>query len=224
LRAASGLTAEDFQSALQQAIDEHLVIEILPSAYMNKQRADALIAHMRAELHGYHAENPLHQGIQQDILRNRLGVKPAMFQALVERAADVKLMSGTASLIGHTITFTPLQKERITLLLQQMAETPFLPPSYAEAALLVGDDVLGALISLGDIVRLTPDVIFEHSAYQQLVHKTLEAIEHKGSVTVSELRDVLGSSRKYVLALLEDLDAQGITRRIDDVRVRGHKS
>ena len=40
-----------------------------------------------------------------------------------------------------------------------------------------------------------------------------------GTVTVAQVRDLFGTSRKYVLALLEHLDAQGITRRIGDERV-----
>jgi selenocysteine-specific elongation factor len=39
--------------------------------------------------------------------------------------------------------------------------------------------------------------------------------------TVSEARDALGSSRKYVLALLAYLDSMGLTRRRDDRRIAG---
>jgi len=37
------------------------------------------------------------------------------------------------------------------------------------------------------------------------------------------VRDMLGSSRKYAIALLEHLDREGITRRVGDVRQRGQR-
>jgi len=40
-------------------------------------------------------------------------------------------------------------------------------------------------------------------------------------VTVSQVREALGSSRKYVMPLLAHLDATGVTRRRGDVRVGG---
>jgi selenocysteine-specific elongation factor len=40
-------------------------------------------------------------------------------------------------------------------------------------------------------------------------------------VTVAEVRDALGTSRKYLLPLLGHLDATGVTRRRGDLRVPG---
>ena len=52
-----------------------------------------------------------------------------------------------------------------------------------------------------------------------MVDKIVAHLKTKGSVTVAEVRDMFGSSRKYVLALLEHLDEQKITRRVGDERV-----
>ena len=41
----------------------------------------------------------------------------------------------------------------------------------------------------------------------------------KEEITVGSLRDATGTSRKYVLSLLEFFDSQGITRRVGDKRV-----
>jgi selenocysteine-specific elongation factor len=46
-----------------------------------------------------------------------------------------------------------------------------------------------------------------------------EIISVSGSITVAQLRDRMGASRRPVLALLEYLDAQRVTRRVGDSRV-----
>jgi selenocysteine-specific elongation factor len=42
-----------------------------------------------------------------------------------------------------------------------------------------------------------------------------------GGVTASEIREALGTTRKYLLPLLAELDATGVTRRRGDLRVAG---
>jgi selenocysteine-specific elongation factor len=46
-----------------------------------------------------------------------------------------------------------------------------------------------------------------------------EVVAKDGAVTVATLRDRMEASRRPVLALLEYLDAQRITRRVGDQRV-----
>jgi len=43
-------------------------------------------------------------------------------------------------------------------------------------------------------------------------------IRSKGPATVSELKNLLGSSRRIMVPLLEKLDREGITKRAGDVR------
>ena len=45
--------------------------------------------------------------------------------------------------------------------------------------------------------------------------------QHPGGVTVSQVRDELGTTRKHALPLLAHLDATGVTRRRGDVRIGG---
>ena len=51
------------------------------------------------------------------------------------------------------------------------------------------------------------------------VDKLLE--EHPEGFTVAEFRDFLGTTRKYALPLITELDDKGITRRRGDLRVAG---
>ncbi|MGI9646812.1 MAG: SelB C-terminal domain-containing protein, partial [Ilumatobacteraceae bacterium] len=46
-------------------------------------------------------------------------------------------------------------------------------------------------------------------------------VEHPDGFTVAQFRDATGTSRKYVLPLVAELDARGVTRRRDDLRIAG---
>ena len=81
------------------------------------------------------------------------------------------------------------------------------------------EDLVRALAQRGDIVRVSDDVAFTKSAFDSAVLMVHEIVRLNGSVTVAQLRDRMGASRRPVLALLEYLDAQRVTRRVGDARL-----
>jgi len=66
---------------------------------------------------------------------------------------------------------------------------------------------------------VSDDVAFTRDAYESAVAMVREIAAANGSVTVGQLRDRMGASRRPVLALLEHLDGERVTRRVGDARV-----
>ena len=73
-------------------------------------------------------------------------------------------------------------------------------------------------------MQVHPDVIFASETYEAMITAILNHIDENASIDVIQTRDMFGSSRKYIVALLEHLDHIGITRRENDVRIRGHRA
>jgi len=94
---------------------------------------------------------------------------------------------------------------------------PWLREVMREAG--VSAEVVRALAQQGEIVRLSDDIAFTRDAFGRAVALVRDLIAAEGSVTVASLRDRMGASRRPVLALLEHLDAQRVTRRVGDARV-----
>jgi selenocysteine-specific elongation factor len=99
------------------------------------------------------------------------------------------------------------------------------PPPLAEAARLARCPAEGvrALEADGRIVRVAPDLAWAGTTYRELEALTLRLAD-PGPLTPAGLRDASGTSRKYVMALLEDLDRRGILRRTPDGHVRGPRA
>jgi selenocysteine-specific elongation factor len=175
------------------------------------------------ELTAYHAAHPLRPGMAREELRSRLGVPPASFpsvvQGLIEDGALVET-DGSLALPGHRVE---VHKDDGTAaaLVQLLGRQPFAPPSLSEAVQQTGatSEVIRALAQRGEIVRLNDDVAFTKEAFEAAVAMVREIISSSGSITVAQLRDRMGASRRPVLALLEHLDAQHLTRRVGDARV-----
>ena len=99
------------------------------------------------------------------------------------------------------------------------------PPSLAEAARQAGapTGAIKALERSGRIVVLEPDIGYASATYQDLVGEAL-AIAANQPLTPAAFRDATGTSRKYVMAILEDLDRRAILRRTPAGHVPGPKA
>ncbi len=82
---------------------------------------------------------------------------------------------------------------------------------------------LRALERAGRIVRLDDSLAYASSAYGELARTAL-SMATAGGLTPATLRDATGTSRKYVLAILEDLDRRGILRRTPDGHLPGPRA
>jgi selenocysteine-specific elongation factor len=71
----------------------------------------------------------------------------------------------------------------------------------------------------GRVVRIALDLAMTSEALDRAHELLLAAYLEDGPLTASRARDVLGTTRKYVLPLLAALDQRGCTRRRGDLRV-----
>ena len=69
----------------------------------------------------------------------------------------------------------------------------------------------------------SPDLAYAMSTYRDLAARAL-AMAAREPLTPAAYRDATGTSRKYVMAILEDLDRRAILRRTPDGHVPGPKA
>jgi selenocysteine-specific elongation factor len=101
---------------------------------------------------------------------------------------------------------------------------PYTPPGRTELEAEVGSEVLTALLEQGTLVRLgsaAEPIFFLRATYDEAIDKLIAYLRAHETLTAAEARDLLGTTRKYVLPLLEHLDERRITRRLGDQRVLG---
>jgi selenocysteine-specific elongation factor len=82
-------------------------------------------------------------------------------------------------------------------------------------------DLAKALERSGRLVVINADLAYPADVWNDIQHRVVELISTRGPATVSQVREVVGTSRKYAVPVLERLDATGVTRRRGDVRELG---
>ncbi len=100
-----------------------------------------------------------------------------------------------------------------------------MPPPLSEAARASACPPAGVrdLERAGRIVVLAPDLAYAAGTYRDLT-STAVTMAGRAPLTPAAYRDATGTSRKYVMAILEDLDRRGVLRRTPDGHVPGPRA
>ncbi|HXX77766.1 MAG TPA: SelB C-terminal domain-containing protein, partial [Ktedonobacteraceae bacterium] len=181
-----------------------------------------------------HRQRPLRSGLSKEEWRARLNLPPKMatevFLALQEEGqlAEVISSAGTSGgyirIPGFVPAFSAAQRQQVERLFRMFREAPFTPPGRTEAEAVVGSEVLASLIEQGHLVKLgnaNEIVLFLRESYEEAIAKLIAFLQEHQKMTAAEARDVLGTTRKYILPLLEHMDERHITRRVGDERILG---
>ncbi len=169
----------------------------------------------------FHQNNPLKIGMLKEELRSRLGLDAKLFSIYISKAVDENILAENGASIqmaDHTIQYSQADELKVDRLKKLIADAPFSPPSIKELKEILGDDLYRSLIDNDQLIPVSEDVAFSAAAIDDMKQRIIQVMEKNQKITVGEVRDLLGTSRKYALAILEYLDVKGITKREGDFR------
>lgn len=182
-------------------------------------------------LREYHRRYPLREGYPKEELRSRsfTGFSTGKFQELLQTLAA----EGVVTLYAQSLALSEFSDgeppEGARKLLERMEEAfrrgGTQPPTAAQVFEQVGlseaegQEYLHHLIRRGVLVRVDDEWCFHADAVAEARRRLESHLREHGELSVGEARDLLRSSRKYVLPLLEYFDRVRFTRRVGDLRV-----
>lgn len=229
----TGLSETEINKHLKALIDSAKVYELSKyqkSSYLAAEPKEQAQNEMIEITKNYHQKQPLRPGISRAELRSSLSVElnTNEFNQLaeeLEEAGKLELSQKYIKEAGFEVEFSGRAAEIKAGALKLFEENKFSPPEIPDLAEALDEDnqklireVIGALEENGRLIRLTEDLYFTEEAITQAEEKLKEFFLQNDSLELSQFRDIIDSSRKYALPLLEYFDEQGITYREGDKR------
>jgi selenocysteine-specific elongation factor len=223
LAARLGLTPAAMAMTLAPLLDRGAVRR-LASRWLTRDQWDRAVSRVTSALRAYHQVQPLRRGMPKEELRSRTGIPAELFAellAVLDAEGTVVDRGGEVAISAHRPALTPDQETAIGAFLAELEVQPFNPPPLQDLVrrYQLTPALLQYLVAAGRVVRVNDETVFARSAYDDAVRRLRVHLREHRTLTVAAARDVLGSSRRYVLPLLEWLDAQKITRRVGDDRI-----
>jgi selenocysteine-specific elongation factor len=172
-------------------------------------------------LNSHHKQLPLRRGMSREELKSKLKLSPRIYTASITQLVKQKTLIEAGSWVanaGHEIHFNAAEQAQVQKLMRKFELNPYAAPSVKECQSEVGEEVVNALVELKELIAVSPDVIFRKADYDEMVKKLRASLQQKDQITLAEVRDLFNTTRKYAQALLEHLDAIGVTTRDGDFR------
>ena len=228
LAKAAGLTEGELDECLERLMADGEVVE-LGGRYVSHDTIEALWEKAVKLLGAYHEAQPLQPGMNRGEFRGKLlpTASPAAIDALVDYYAQhrgLRIEGPTIALPDFQVVWNSFYTGLKDRLLDQWGKAGLAPENADDILAAFGKKEEGArqvvqrLLYDGDLVALNGQILLRKDFYQKALDALYGLFAQKPEVILAELRDALGISRKYALALLEHWDSEGITRKTGDVR------
>jgi selenocysteine-specific elongation factor len=154
----------------------------------------------------------------------------SLVHAAVERLIQQKKLIGDLRRLAradHKPKLSGNQRKLKDKIVATYKEAGFQPPepgSFANQAAgnaAILKDLFEVCVAEGLLVLVGGDIYLHSDADADMRRRVAERLAHGAGATVAELRDLLGTTRKYAIPLCEYLDRSGVTRRDGDLRYLG---
>ena len=232
LSGLAGIT--DPESTCDQLLDEGTIIEIsispTRSVRVHKLTLDHIAGRIASALDAMHDHNPLRSLVDRSQLMSRVAYlsDSAVLDFVLKQMAkrkEVRISERGIGLAGRGPKLSNNERKLLVELVKKYREAECQPPTVAECekSTTKNQQSVRQLIALaatdGDLVEIASD-FYLHSDVMEESKATLreEMTEGKG-LTMSEIREILKTTRKYAVPICEYLDKIKFTRRDGDVRV-----
>ena len=229
-----GLTRQQVQQLAEELVSNGRALRLTvdqEDSLVHAERWTEITSGIEEKLATFHEHNPLAKGLNREDLRRQLGryVPPSLFQRVVEAMMAENRIAIEGSLVragNHRIQFSGAEeelKQQIETLLQKATLDQV--PDVKELAQLAGAEparvevILRALEGLGQVTFLEGTLVLHTTTVDDVRERLRQHLQAHSEITVSGFRDLIGSNRRYALALLNRFDGDGTTQRNGDMRV-----
>ena len=226
---AANVREEAAREALEALVERGDAVRIArPAAYLGATAFAELGARVSKELAVLHEAQPWAMGATSLILARSLGIaEPLLVRLLASLAEEghIAARQGYYSATDHHPRLSNEQRSFFETHVPFEATTPFLPVAFdavtteVKASTITGiGRAFETLLARGVLVKVG-EALYRGTQLEQ-AHERIDAfITEHGKMTMAQFRDLLGTSRKYAVPLLEWFDSRGITVRSGDYRM-----
>lgn len=226
LGAAANVREDVGADVLRRLVEDGRALRLQkPTAYVAAHVADDVLARVLEQLRAGERETPWLAGMTALALARALGLaEPALLRILGWAAFEGRL----AARAGYyaTVDFVPaLSREQTAFFDRAFAKDAAEPLDFtAFAAAMKAANVRGLAqayetLLLGGAVVRVGDGVYLGARIAELQGKLEAALRRDKRITMAGFRDLIGTSRKFAVPLLEWFDAAGVTIRSGDYRV-----
>ena len=223
---------ESGDALVKKLIEEGRVRLIKNEYLMHRDYVEVICRAAASILSEYHSKNQLSPGMGREELKSRLEQELRINDRkiiddlilIMEEEKVLRISGQTVCSYDFKISYSPEMQKLRDRIFKAYKDGKYEMPTVEEILQSEKDEansrhVIDAMASEGKLVRLSHQYYIEKGAFDDALSGLKAKLYEDGNITLAEFRDMLGTSRKFAMAILDYLDQQKITRKDGDARV-----
>jgi len=198
--------------------------------YVHSRFLEDLVEKVKIVLEDFHKKNPLKTGMSKEELRTKVmsytkpKVSDELYGFLISNKV-VKVNEQNVSLWDFKVELSEEQEKIRKQIMDLYNSNKYNPPKYKDLSTILKlqekilEPIYNTLIDSGELIRVDLETVFSKEAIKDAKELVVDYIKKNKSIQLGEFRDLLGTSRKYAMAILDYFDQIKITRRVEDKRI-----
>ena len=236
LAAWMDLTVSEAEQMLDTLRNKKKILHLNDGSFVGKAYWEKVSELANQVLAHFHRENPIVEGMDREELKSRLaermhlksGKKAEALMAELEKRKVITIQGSIVSVAGFTVSYSDEASQMMTDMENIYKKAGIEVPSTDELVGAYKDrkqarQVLSELTKKGILVKAGTGVLMHKEHWDRALSVLRDHLASHPQITLGEFRDLLGTSRKYAVMLLETYDQMKITKKTGDARVLGGK-
>jgi selenocysteine-specific elongation factor len=198
------------------------------SRFVHSDNLDRLKTAVSDAFSRYHNAHPLSGGLRRRELKDLVSghCEDSVYEAAVESLLREGILASEGAVLrksDHKIELSDEQEAIRDQIMSDLVKGGAAPPDLVDLTSKHADGTVDAIVeamrAVGDLVWLDDGLVFAPQVLSDIETKIVTFLEDRGEMGVGDLRDLVGTTRKYAVPLLNYFDSNGLTERQGDVRI-----
>ncbi|WP_129597345.1 selenocysteine-specific translation elongation factor [Anaerophilus nitritogenes] len=225
----TGMSKEQTLNIIELLVKKNVLIKFLENTILHISYVEKIEENIIHILNEYHYKNPLKFGMLKEELKNKIlnQIKSKLYDEIILyfiQKKTIQQYNHFIALYDFKIQYTKEQEKIKNQIEKIYLETPFKMPSTQELFKNIKnqkqyEQVLYGMIDVGTLIKVDEDILIHVKNYNKAIEMLKNYIKENGAITLGEFRDLLNTTRKYALPILEIFDQKKITKRVGEKRV-----
>lgn len=225
------LSSAVMEEILEKLKKQKKILAVAGKSYIHRDYWQKILEDTKMLMEHFHRENPIVQGMEKEEFKSRLGAILHLNARQQEDLLGECIKRGILTVSGSTVAltgFTVNYSDELTDMRQEIEqlyrEAGIEVPATEEVTARFKDkkqarQIITDLLKTGELVKINPTACMYREHWEHAVDVLKKFIGERGGITLGEYRDLLDTSRKFAVMLLESFDQQKLTKKQGDVRI-----
>lgn len=221
---------EEVKESAEILLGDKRLVQITDEVFFHNRYILKLENNLDKLFKEFYVQSPLKLGMNKDALRNKLiekKIKNDVFDiilGILKERNSVEIKGNIVCPKNYEIKLNKEQSEIKKFILTEYENYKFAAPRFEDIIKTQKNKkdwklVLSMLIEDGTLIYLEENLYVLSDLYEDAKGKTIDFIKEKGMITLSDLKEIVDTSRRYLVAFLEKLDKEKVTKREGEGRV-----